>query len=261
MGIDPRSIVKILVDDLVENDPKYKEKVRGIITAVTATCNVTEKEACVRSKFDNPDDVLFKMFSDAYFNSRKTPGCIEPTNGTCDQVNDQQLNDAIASHKNIIFEFTGQYIPSWLLSPTFITEEYNIIFSYSLVNFTNLVVRNKSRAYEGLKTFENGGPAFRLPNVSQSAFIPILGKIHEVLLELYSSCIVSYNEEKCGSRKIDQLLLFDNNKEITLIFDSKEPIASDAFANLIAPYFVTNGGKSKRLKKSKRKYTLRSQRR
>ena len=53
LGLSEINIVKILVDDLVENDEKYKDKVNKIIKLVENECrNETE---CIKNNFDNPE--------------------------------------------------------------------------------------------------------------------------------------------------------------------------------------------------------------
>ena len=94
LGIQTQEYVKILVDDLVENDPKYKASIMQIIDKVINNCkqenicnkrcyeyytkDQTKYEECIESevkiceqqKYNNPSDTLFKEFVDAYYFSR-----------------------------------------------------------------------------------------------------------------------------------------------------------------------------------------------
>ena len=50
---------------------------------------------------------------------------------------------AIKNNENVVFEFTGSYIPTWLFDPKYIPSNYKIVMAYSLVTLTNLKQRNK----------------------------------------------------------------------------------------------------------------------
>jgi len=260
---------KILVDDLVENDPKYKKKVNAIIKNVHNKCENDTK--CETNAYNNPESIkaeksvdLFKDFGDAYFTTRKTPGCLsesENTNApTCDELNDDNIKKSEEEGKHIIFEFTGYYIPNWLLNPDWIPNDYNIVFSYSLVTLENLIKRNKSRAYSAIEKFEedNTNPAPRLPDVSNETLKKVVTNIKNVLIDLYDSCVLHHNDEKCGSKKIDQLLLFDNNgSSLKHVFDSqKDAKTKQEFINKIGPSFgndITGGAKKRKTRALKKK--------
>jgi hypothetical protein len=212
---------KILIDDLVENDPKYKQRIKNIIQKVKNKCN--NDKTCELKEYNNPSDDLYKKFSNAYYFSRKTKGCIDEAGPSCDKLNDYKMKAAIKEGKNIIFEFTGNYIPTWLLDTHWIPKNYNIIFSYSLINPKIFNKRNKTRTYNTIQQFyiDNTKPAPRLPILSYKTSNEILVNIQNILIELYDSCIINYDENKCGKRNIDQLLVFDNNGTLfKKIFDS-----------------------------------------
>jgi hypothetical protein len=251
LHIENEPFVRILVDELVENDDKYKSEVKHIIDSVTEECKNEGKcthgecyRNCEENKYKNPSAELYKQFSDAYFTTRKQRGCMQnPDNLTCDNLNDQNLKDATSTSKHIIFEFTGSYIPDWLLDPSWIPDQYAIVTTYSLVTFDNLVKRNKSRAYLALQAFKENDnlPAPRVPNVSYDTFERAVSTIYAVLCKLYELCILNYttNIKTCGKRKISQLILFDNNGEsLVNIFDSTlQQMNKDDFIKLITNHF------------------------
>jgi len=253
LNISDQPFVKILVDDLVENDVNYKNKVKKIIDNVSSYCVMDDnklsnkgkkliKQNCETNAYNNPDEQLYKQFSDAYFTTRKANGCINNCeNLTCDELNDKNIKDATSQSKNIVFEFTGGYIPDWLLNPSWIPEQYTIVITYSLVTLANLVNRNKSRAYTALQAFDKDFrlPAPRLPNVSYDTFKKTVTSIYDVLCNIYELCVLNYDKVKCGERQINQLLLFDNNgKSLVNIFDSnKNKIQKPEFINMISDSF------------------------
>jgi hypothetical protein len=231
---------KILIDDLVENNDFYKTQVTQIIKT---KCENPD-DTCLQTTFDNPTPELFKQFSNAYFETRSATNdnshCIKDDNSkiNCNELNDTRLKDSLTAKKNIVLETTGQYIPAWVLNTeNWISEDYEVVFSYSLVNIDNLVNRNKSRAFNSVKEFVTNpaNPAPRLPDVSKEVFIQNVKRMRENLIDLYNSCIkVTLDEKKCGNKKINRLLIFDNNEQMKQIFDSNTTnLDEEAFNKII----------------------------
>ncbi len=231
LKIENEPYEKILVDDLVENDKKYKDKVNKIISETESECN--NEISCKINKYENPSKELLDKFKHAYFTTRKEPGCLNnQDNDSCDILNDKKIKNTLDKH--IIFEFTGSYIPTWLLNFDWIHSNYKIIFTYSLVHLNKLIERNKSRAYKAIEEFKNDNskPAPRLPDISINTFQPIVEGIKNTLIKLYDNCIKSYDDKTCGERKIDQLLLFDNNgAKLELKYDSNNSNHNDNVFN------------------------------
>ena len=282
---------KILVDDLVETDPKYKAKIDEILMKIELACEEEREcegreecegvEKCEKTKLENPTQELLKEFGSAYFDTRRAKGCgleeADPNVGSCDEKNDANLEAATKNRKHVIFEFTGGYIPTWLLDEKYIPQGYTIVLSYTLVNIEELIKRNTSRAYSAVKEYETAKKtqelrAPRLPDISEENFTKVLNTIKTVLLDIYGSCIKSYTPEKCGTKSIDRLLLFNNDGSAMVnIFDSSKNILEPAqFSVLIDPFFPetkAKGGKSKskrsksKRRKSRKKRTLRKRNR
>jgi hypothetical protein len=237
LKIENEPYEKILVDDLVENDEKYKKRVNKIISDTEEECQY--ELSCEKNKYENPTKELLDKFKNAYFTTRQEPGCLyNKENDTCDVINDKKIKNT--SDKHIIFEFTGSYIPTWLLNLNWIHSHYKIIFTYSLVHLNKLIARNKSRAFKAIEEFkqDNSKPAPRLPDISINTFQPIVEGIKNTLIMLYNNCIKTYDVKTCGERKIDQLLLFDNNgTKLELKFDSNSN--DEVFNNTIANSLIT----------------------
>ena len=244
------SYTKFLVDDLVENNKVYKEKVSAIISKVMRQCQ-EEAKFCLDKKCDacntsnyylNPTAELLKEFNDAYFSVRKGPYCTKDNILNCDDLNNERLKEAIKNEDNIVLETTGMYIPSWLLSKPFINAKYHVIFSYSLVGFETLIQRNKNRILQSITEFRKNAtkPGPRLPNIEPGAFKKIVGNIKNVLLTLYEMCVLKYMADICGTQKIDTLLLFDNNtSDMALVFDSsaKDKMSKPEFVAIVNKLF------------------------
>lgn len=84
LGVDPKSVVGVLIDDVVERTPGYLE---------------TSREVWDRYQ-DKDDPQLTKELGDVYFDYRKTFGILGET----------VLNTAIARRNNIAWETTGANI-------------------------------------------------------------------------------------------------------------------------------------------------------
>jgi hypothetical protein len=253
IGKEPGIFKQILIDDIVENNPYYKAEVLNIINKVCPpTSGIEERKACLTEKFNTPTTELFDKFKKAYFATRTGENCVNPDkpdkpSGSgeqdeikpdgdnkmiCNQLNDTLLKKSFEKNENIVLETTGQYIPSWVLTNTeeekWVPGNYEVVFSYSLVNVNNLIKRNKSRALTSVLKFleDQTNPAPRLPDVSKEAIETNVKKMIDNLITLYEVCInnTDTNTDTCGNKKIDQLLIFDNNDnndEMKLIFDSK----------------------------------------
>jgi hypothetical protein len=231
LGISKQPYTKILVDDLVENDIEYKIEVQKIINKVYKLCREEGKfcvdPKCIKCKedyyYNHPSDELYEDFKKAYFKIRKQKNCNKINPGwDCDELNNKKLTCAVLQKQNIIFEYTGQYISNWLLNTNILGQYYNIIFSCSIVNILNLHERNVTRAFNSMTEFkkDNIKPAPRLPNVTMPELQKNVNQFRKTINELYEDCILKHLE-KCGDRKIDKLLIFDNNgKKIKIIFDS-----------------------------------------
>jgi len=243
LGINDQPYVKILVDDLVETDLKYKAIVSDIIQDVLNKCSSKQSVdvvTCEKEAYDNPTDELYDKFREAYFIVRGSTGC-HGLPKSCNELNDENIENAIKNNENVVFEFTGSYIPTWLFDPKYIPSNYKIVMAYSLVTLTNLIQRNKSRAYDSVQSFktDNQRPAPRLPNVSPETFQEVVSKIYQTLMSLYETCILNYDLDTCGKNKINQLILFDNNgRDLQLSFDSAlQQLNKNEFNALIMPSF------------------------
>jgi len=265
LGIDPNTkYTKLLIDDLIENNDDYKKSVEEIIKNVDKECStyasiVKGKNKCIEEKFNNPTAELFEAFNTAYQAAKNGTDCIttydipsdfleKSKQLSCSKLLDELIkNISKTTPQIVVFEITGRSIPTWLLDRTFIPDGYQVIFSYSIVNIPNLVVRNKTRAYSSMKQFmADKKVAPRLPDVSEETFKKIVSNIKETLIQLYENCmLVNDHPSICGNINIDQLLVFDNNNSPTLIFDSKIDENRD-FKGLISHSFGFGGTRKKR---------------
>ena len=242
LGINDQPYVKILIDDLVESDQNYKEKISDVIKDIKDKCDKSaDASNCEKAAYNNPTKELFDKFGAAYYAARRTAGCHGDSTKTCDQLNDEQIPIATTKNENIVFETTGASIPDWLLDPKFIPSHYKIVMAYSLVTLSKLIERIKSRLYNAVTFFnaDHRHPAPRLPDVSPETFKNKVEIIFKTLLKLYDSCVLSYDDKTCGKTKISQLLVFDNNgDDLQLKFDSVgQSLSKTDFKELILPSF------------------------
>lgn len=239
--------VKILIDDLIENDQTYKEKIIEIIKTVKENCeneniNCTENcdseiKKCIEKRYSNPDIKLIADFNETYYASRKGESCMNIKDVSCDELNDFKIKNTVSNKKNIVLEITGEIMPNWLFDYKFIPENYQVILSYSLVNFDNLIARNESRLYDNIKKFEENyySPTPRLPEIRKDEFLNKCKIIKDNLIKLYECNNTEPLNNKCF--KYDQLLLFNNNTNMELVFDSSIH-TSKTFNDMINTHFI-----------------------
>lgn len=194
----------ILVDDLIENNFDYKRRIDLIL-----------KKYLLKKTEKIPKNI-FDKFKTAYFTTRKT-SCKTIDSSNCDELNDLFLEEAMNTGKNIIFESTCNYFPLWLINK--IPKSYKIIMSYSIVNFVNLLGRNKNRFFDQIKKYSTdkiNNPAPRLPDLNQK----MLKDIKDNLYNNVYKCMIDHNKN-CGNKKFD-LIIYDNNpKNSKLIYHIK----------------------------------------
>lgn len=205
LGIDDWE--QFLIDDYVENDPTYKEKVLEILDSLSGL-NI----------LNTPSDDLYQLFGNAYFSVRKGEGCGFAGKGGCEARFDKELDEAIGNGKNIIFETTGTYFPKWLVEKT--DGKYDIILAYTLVNLCSLFQRNRNRAFVQSEQFIKDPekyPAPRLPNVSADGPYPKnVEQTRNIFFEIIANdCLGARgktNVDYCSKYNIDHILLFNNNE-------------------------------------------------
>ena len=272
LGLEP-SYTKIIIDDLIESHPYYKQQVADIIKQIDELCKEEGKycnndscEPCDTTPYyKDPSEDLLTSFSKAYFSTRKTKCTPELT---CDELNDQNLTNAIKNRDNIVFETTGSYIPTWLLSSKLLTSEYNVIFAYFLQDINQIMSGVKNRALSGIKQFKgikefnmSTGNAPRLPDVRPAVFTKQVKLISDVLVNLYDMCILSHDESKCGDIKINRLVLFKNQDHqlINLYDSSSDNLNPSEFKQLVYSSYNINkhGGRKRSIRKHKRRVSRR----
>lgn len=215
--------VNISIDDVVEENIKYKEYVNDTFTKHSITEKSSNDDLQV---FVNNDNVK-KDFCDAYHLVRMntTTRCDGDDtkyninacgNGTiketCDDYLDKLIRESANNKKNIVLETTGEYPVDWLFvydkqnnPPFIIKDNYNIIYVYSVVDLDTLLERNKNRSIKQIKDyFENKKNAPRVTDTNPEKFIKkyknILKRIKE-LLDNKENLIV-YNNSSCPGSQV-----------------------------------------------------------
>jgi len=229
---------KVNIDDLVIKNKEYKKRILDIIKKVAKECN--NNKACISEKYENPDDKLLEDFGKAYYDVRKGVdgiSCTTSFKNSCDKLNDLNLENALKESRNIVFESQGLSVPSWLLSQPYLTEKYNVIFGYSLAPIKKIVEvikkRAKARIDKYIKNPDEDAP--RYPSVDIKTIGNNIKNIVATLKELRKNCINDAEYLKCGNKKIDKLLVYENNDDFkfSLVYDNKDNITEAEFEGLI----------------------------
>lgn len=213
--IKKHNTVYVLVDELIENNFDYKRRVDKILKKYLLGKPCKDGK-CVN---DFPPRV-YDEFKDAYFQSRNK-SCQTIDTNSCNELNDVLLSEAFDSNKNVVFESTCNYFPEWLIN--LVPSNYKIIISYTIVNFCNLLDRNRHRAANQLKNYlkdKINNPAPRLPDLAEPVFKGILNSIRNNLIKNVYSCINTH-EEQCGNTPFDLVVFNNNPKQIRLVYHIK----------------------------------------
>ena len=222
--------VYFLIDDYVEKDEGYKRKIKRF-----------SKKKNLYSKLRNPSKKTLKYFEKAYFHTRKhgckkrlkkktipKNKCIEFGKGGCDRLMDIDLNNAILKQRNIIFETTGEYYSKWLIEAINKCKKYKIVIGGIKVSLNNLVKRNLGRSQDDMRSFieDDLSGAPRLPDTNKSSLQRQKSKLNKTLKNIILNGCIKGSKKKnidfCSKYSIDRLLIFDNNKSLRIIYDSKK---------------------------------------
>ena len=218
-----------LIDDYVENDKTYKQKIKKF-----------SKNKNTKSKLRNPDKKTLKYFEKSYFSVRNNgckkrltkkqnpkKKCVTISEKGCNKLMDIELNNAILKKQNIIFETKGEYYPKWLIEGIHKCNQYKIVIAGVKVSLNNLIKRNKNRSIEGLELFlknTDKNPAPRLPDISKKSLQNQKNLLNKTLTNIVLKGCIKGNKKDidyCSKYSISRLLIFENNKELKVIYDSK----------------------------------------
>ena len=216
-----KKTVKILIDDLVEQSPYYKQFVLKDITSY--------KTKAERNKsFINPSQQKLKAYDKAYFTARSAKPCKINASDTCNEINDKLLEKSLKKGVNIVFESTGSSFPEWIFKHylgELNNKKYNVIFAWAVVDLCELLERNKLRALKSVLEFmkDQTKPAPRLPNITYNKYVGLLKEIIETFYKAIKDG--GYITQTAGVLgKSPRVLVFDNrNMGINVLFDSSHP--------------------------------------
>jgi hypothetical protein len=216
-----KKTVKILIDDLVEQSPYYKQFVLKDIASY-------KTKAERNRSFINPSPQKLKAYDKAYFTARSGKPCKINVHDTCNQFNDKLLEEGLKKGANIVFESTGCFFPEWIFKyylEALNKKKYNVIFAWGAVDLCELLERNKLRALKSVLEFmkNQAKPAPRLPDITRKKYVGLLKEIIETFYKAIEEG--GYIKQTAGVlRKPPRVLVFDNrNRDINVLFDSSHP--------------------------------------
>ena len=247
---------KVLIDDLVVDNPYYRNKVKEFL-------NTKSYDELIKL-FKKGDTGLQKTFNNFYFSTRSQTYCYKSSRyyGTlltkddiqfnkanakltltkdftskehkifnCDNTNDIKLKKLIDKQANFVLETTGTSFPTWLVNIKQLAN-YQIIFAIPGVNTCKLLTRNKTRAITTLKNFlqdpDNTEPP-RLPTVDERIYKTNVKQI----ISTFNTMITQNNSKY-------RLFIFNNdtdNQPMTLVYDSNSSNSSKS--NILKTIFDT----------------------
>ena len=212
-----------IIDNLVEQNPDYKNKSAKILKKYFSENDYTIIEKKIKKFLDTPinKNSIFQNFTNAYFNTRKF-GCKYKS---CDKSFDKQIHSTIEKNENFILETTGRSFPTIV---GWTNDKYKIFISYSLVEFCTLIERNIKRMTEQIKSFlskeRNNSIAPRLPDIRLQIFGEVVNNILKTLVEIIDkNCKTNKNKFETSTERKFRLIIFDNTVlNNNPIFDSQD---------------------------------------
>ena len=212
-----------IIDNLVEQNPDYKNKSLKILKKYFSKNDYTVIEKKIKKLLDTPinKNSIFKNFTNAYFNTRKF-GCKYKS---CDKSFDKRIRSTINKNENFILETTGRSFPTIV---GWTNDKYKIFISYSLVEFCILIERNIKRMIEQIKSFlskeRNNSIAPRLPDIRLQIFGEVVNNILKTLIEIIDkNCKTNKNKFETSTERKFRLIIFDNTVlNNNPIFDSQD---------------------------------------
>lgn len=175
---------KIVIDDIIENNKHYKKGINKYLNSKN-----------INTLLNNISNEDITFFNELYFETRKKINCKNNNKEykSCDELNDEILDNAFNKSQNIVFETTGQIWSNWIFdmyAEHIKKYNYQIIFVYSIVNICELLDRNKNRTIKSFKKFikNNKNPAPRLPDIRFNKYKKNLKEIVKMFKKHNSNC-------------------------------------------------------------------------
>jgi len=187
------------IDTFVEANKTYKSKVNQFIFQKCHSKTLCDN---LKKSLTNPSPQNFQYFENAYMDARKK---YEP-------LLDTKLVQSIRNNENIIVESTGLSFPYWMIS--MIPNHYEIYFVYSVVEFCELIMRNKTRALKQMIKYvrDPESPAPRLPKFEEKDF--------KTKLEIILKNLASIMKKESPIEKQFRLIVVENQGKLRFLFDS-----------------------------------------
>ena len=265
-----KDTVNLSIDDLIEKNPYFKEKVDLVFKKLFDKHKLKIKRQIKKEEeiigktrkdkvksiqsianehlikiiiehFDNPSKEIIDELNVIYQNARINTSCVKGNTygritrqtaktikDSCENLRDELLKKALDENKNIVFERTGKDFPTKLFKKFPKIAEYNIIFSWSVVNICELLHRNKDRVIKKLEKYfkiKDDSP-IKYSSISdflKSKILPIPRlpdtneiKYKKALLDIINTFNI-YFYNKNNYRQI----VIDNNYEPLIVYDNK----------------------------------------
>lgn len=221
--------VNILIDDLVEKNPFYRD---GVEHFIASKKELKHSNDDIVKMFENPTPDDIQTFNELYYTSRNQTNCFtgelvdrDPRNA-CDAINDRNLDTAFENNHNVVFETMGEHWPRWLFDRyRRKLQTYQIIVAYSIVDLCELICRNITRSSESIVKFMRNTDSEtppRLPDIQFEPYKKRLQTIVKVFKEQNKTKGCAGTSLKSGELCI-RYLLFDNRGlgDSEVLYDSK----------------------------------------
>lgn len=157
VGLDDSDLDIIRIDDLVENNDKYKEMIKQIVVDVCKN----DDEICDKlgDELNEPSEEFQAAFQEAYDTVRGKEntdtycGLPENPRQKCSDYHDDLLRQATQRGRNIVFETVGRGDSKWLFTSGIVPDSYDVYYAFTTIGVKPNLARHAGRVTKDMETF------------------------------------------------------------------------------------------------------------
>lgn len=212
------------IDNYVQTSEDYKIEVDKILNKYNLKNYNLKPKYLDKMNIQDKQNLIEDM-TNAYFTIKNIGPCTYGNDSNKDSCRNKMLKDInsdISNRRDIIIEINGKEIPHKYIDLDK-KNEYNIVFTYSLVHYDKLKTRIYNRFINELNVYDRdryNKKAPRLPNYSDDFLTSHVNDITKTLLLIRNFCLLNdpkKKDEKKEQNKICKKIIGKNNNRINLL--------------------------------------------
>lgn len=212
------------IDNYIQSSNEYKEKVNNILIKYDLK-SYNLKPRYLDKMEMNKRKELIKDMTNAYITVKNIGPCSNNDNidnRSCKEKMMNDIKDKIKNKEDIIIEINGKNIPHKYIDLDK-DNDYNIVFTYSLVDYNKLKTRIYNRFISELNGYQfspDTKKAPRLPSYEDDFLSSHVEEIMKTLITIRNFCLLQdpkKREEKQEQRQVCKNIIGKNNNRINLL--------------------------------------------